>query len=141
MKNDYIRIMLVDDHQLVRESWKLLLENNPRFQVIADCDNGNAALEQFQSHHPDIMLVDINMSPVNGFELTRRIIETMPMAKIIGLSVHNQPKYATRMMELGARGFLTKTSPLEEINRGILAVHRGEHYICEEVRLNMPPSE
>ena len=80
MKNDYIRIMLVDDHQLVRESWKLLLENNPRFQVIADCDNGNAALEQFQSHHPDIMLVDINMSPVNGFELTRRILETMPMA-------------------------------------------------------------
>ena len=116
MKNDYIRIMLVDDHQLVRESFKLLLENNPRFQVIADCDNGNAALEQFQS-------------------------ETMPMAKIIGLSVHNQAKYATRMMELGARGFLTKTSPLEEINRGILAVHRGEHYICEEVRLNMPPSE
>ncbi|MBL7725175.1 MAG: response regulator transcription factor [Chitinophagaceae bacterium] len=141
MSNEPIRIMLVDDHQLVRESWKMLLENNPRFHVVADCDNGNTALEQLQLLRPDIMLIDINMSPINGFDITRRIIETMPQARIIGLSVHNQPKYATRMMELGARGFLTKTSPMEEINEGILAVHRGEYYICEEIRRNLPPSE
>jgi DNA-binding NarL/FixJ family response regulator len=133
--------MLVDDHKIVRKSWKSLLENNPRFQVIADCDNGQAAIEQAEKLIPDIMLVDINMSPLNGFAVTERIMETTPSIKVIGLSVNNQPKYAVRMVELGAKGYLTKTSSLEEINHGILEVHRGEFYICEEVARNMPSAE
>ncbi|MBI3137554.1 MAG: response regulator transcription factor [Sphingobacteriales bacterium] len=141
MKEKPIRIMLVDDHPLVRASWKLLLENNPRFLVTADCSSGPSALEQLTLAKPEIMLVDINMSPMNGFKVTRSVLEKMPSVKIIGLSVHNQPKYAIRMLQLGARGFLTKTSTLEEINAGILAVHRGEMYICEEVKRNMPPAE
>jgi two-component system, NarL family, invasion response regulator UvrY len=141
MSNEPIRIMLVDDHKIVRKSWKSLLENNPRFTVIADCDNGQSAIEQAEQLIPDIMLVDINMSPLNGFAVTERIMETTPSIKIIGLSVNNQPKYAVRMVELGARGYLTKTSSLEEINHGIMEVHRGEFYICEEVTRNMPASE
>ena len=141
MIKNSIRIMLVDDHQLVRESWKMLLEKNPRFHVIADCANGQMALEQILTLRPDIMLVDINMSPMNGFAITKSVLDILPSIRIIGLSVHNQPKYALRMMELGAKGFLTKTSTLEEINHGILAVHKGESYICEEVRKNMHPSE
>ena len=141
MSKTPIRIILVDDHKLVRQSWKMLLENNPLFIVIADCDNGELAIEQAQKLVPDVMLVDINMSPLNGFEVTERIMETTPSIKIIGLSVNNQPKYAAKMMELGARGYLTKTSTLEEISYGIIEVDRGELYICEEVRKNMPPSE
>lgn len=141
MNNAPIRIVLVDDHKLVRESWKILLENNPCFKVIADCDNGYTAIEHAENLIPDIMLVDINMTPMNGFAVTERILETMPSMKIIGMSVNNQPKYAVRMVELGARGYLTKTSSLEEINHGILEVHKGEFYICDEVRKNMPPSE
>lgn len=141
MSNDPIRIILVDDHKLVRESWKILLENNPRFRVIADCDNGHTAVENAEKLIPDVMLVDINMSPMNGFAVTERILETMPSMKIIGMSVNNQPKYAVRMVELGARGYLTKTSSLEEINHGIMEVYNGEFYICDEVRKNMPPSE
>jgi DNA-binding NarL/FixJ family response regulator len=141
MSKEPIRIMLVDDHQIVRKSWKSLLENNPRFQVIADCDNGQSAIEQAEELIPDIMLVDINMSPLNGFTVTERVLETTPSIKIIGLSVNNQPKYAIKMVELGARGYLTKTSSLEEINHGILEVHKGEFYICEEVTRNMPASE
>ena len=141
MSNEPIRIMLVDDHQIVRQSWKSLLENNPRFKVIADCDNGESAIEQAEKLIPDIMLVDINMSPLNGFAVTERIMETTPSIKIIGLSVNNQPKYAIRMIELGARGYLTKTSSLEEINHGIIEVHKGEFYICEEVARNMPAPE
>jgi DNA-binding NarL/FixJ family response regulator len=136
-----IRIMLVDDHKIVRKSWKALLENNPRFTVIADCDNGQSAIEQAEVLIPDIMLVDINMSPLNGFAVTERVLETTPSIKIIGLSVNNQPKYAIRMVELGAKGYLTKTSSLEEINHGIMEVYRGEFYICEEVTRNMPASE
>ncbi len=141
MNKEPIRIMLVDDHKIVRKSWKSLLENNPRFQVIADCDNGQSAIEQAEELIPDIMLVDINMSPLNGFSVTERIMETTPSIKVIGLSVNNQPKYAIRMVELGARGYLTKTSSLEEINHGIMEVHKGEFYICEEVTRNMPASE
>ena len=141
MNKELIRIMLVDDHKIVRKSWKNLLENNPRFQVIADCDNGQTAIEQAEELIPDIMLVDINMSPLNGFTVTERVLETNPAIKIIGLSVNNQPKYAIKMVELGARGYLTKTSSLEEINHGILEVHKGEFYICEEVTRNMPAAE
>ena len=141
MNKEPIRIMLVDDHPIVRKSWKSLLENNPLFQVIADCDNGQSAIEQAGKLIPEIMLVDINMSPLNGFTVTERVLETTPSIKIIGLSVNNQPKYAIKMMELGARGYLTKTSSLEEINHGILEVHKGEVYICEEVTRNIPPSD
>jgi two-component system, NarL family, invasion response regulator UvrY len=87
---------------------------------------------------PDIILVDINMTPLNGFVVAERIIEKNSSVKVIGLSVNNQPKYAVKMIELGARGYLTKTSSLEEINHGILQVYSGELYICEEVIKDMP---
>lgn len=135
-----IRIVLADDHQMIRESWRMLLENNPRFKVVADCANGQEAISSTKMHQPDILLIDINMHPVNGFEVTRQVADEMPRVRIIGMSVNNQPKYATKMMELGAHGYLTKTSTLEEIHHGILEVYLGKRYICEEVRLHMPPS-
>lgn len=138
MNSAQIRIIIVDDHKMIRESWKTLLENNPRFKVIADCDNGLTALGQASELMPDIMLVDINMSPENGFEVARHVNLEFPSIKVIGLSVNNQPKYAVRMLELGARGYLTKTTSLEEINHGINEVHNGNVYICEEVRKFMP---
>lgn len=139
MANDPISIVLVDDHKLVRKSWKALLENNPRFRVVADCDNGDEAIKKAEEYRPDIMLVDINMSPLNGFMVTERVLDKVPSIKIMGLSVNNQPKYADKMISLGARGYLTKTSPLEEINHGITEVHNGKIYICEEVKRFMPP--
>lgn len=141
MRNETISIILVDDHKLVRQSWKMLLENNPRLKVVADCENGETALEETEKHSPDIILVDINMSPDNGFIITEKILRLLPSTKIIGLSANNQPKYAARMVELGARGYLTKTSSLEEINHGIEEVHEGRVYICKEIKKHMPPSE
>jgi len=135
MRKEQIRIILVDDHKLVRQSWKMLLENNPRMEVVADCENGTTAIEQAQKLSPDIILVDINMSPDNGFIITEKLVQ------MIGLSANNQPKYASRMMELGARGYLTKTSSLEEINHGINEVNEGRFYICNEIKKHLPPSE
>lgn len=135
-----IRIVLADDHKLIRESWRMLLENNPRFSVIADCANGKDAIECAGLHLPDIMLVDINMHPVNGFEVIRQVTALYPAIRLIGMSVHNQPRYATRMMELGAKGYLTKSSPMEEIHHCIQEVLNGQSYICEEVRNMMPPN-
>ena len=137
MSKDLVRIILVDNHKLVRESWKLLLHNNANFKVIADCDNGQSAIGLVEENTPDILLIDINMKPMNGFEATEKMLKINPSLKIIGLSVHNQPRYASKLIELGAKGYLTKTSPLEEVNHCISEVYNGHHYICEEVRRNM----
>jgi len=139
MTNKPIRIILADDHKIVRESWKALLENNPRFKVVADCDNGTDAIEKAAELLPDIALVDINMSPLNGFSVTEAIATKTPSVKVIGLSANNQPKYALKMLELGASGYLTKTSSLEEILRGIQEVYDGKIYICEEIKRYMSP--
>lgn len=139
MINEPVRIILVDDHKLIRESWKMLLENNSGFKVIADCDNGYKAFELSMDLKPDILLVDINMSPINGFTLTEKITNEIPSIKVIGLSVSNQPKYASKMIALGAKGYLTKTSSLEEIQLGIRKVNSGEIYICEEIKSKVAP--
>ena len=119
----------------------MLLDNNPRFQVISICENGQSAIEEAQKLNPDIMLIDVNMSPVNGFTVTEKVMQLKLPVKIIGLSINNQFTYANRLLGLGARGFITKTSSLEEINHGILEVYNGECYICKEVRKNMLPGE
>src|SRR5882724_8383079 len=136
-----IRIVLVDDHKLMRESWKMILEHNPRFKVIADCENGLSAIEQAGKLKPEIMLVDINMSPMNGFDLTENIREKFPSIKVIGMSVNNLPAYAMRMMKSGACGYLTKTSSTDEIAHGILHVYDGKKYICNEIKKHLPPEE
>jgi two-component system invasion response regulator UvrY len=141
MSNVPIRIILVDDHKIIRESWKMLLESNPLFQVITVCEDGQSAIEEARKQNPDIMLVDVNMSPVNGFTVTEKIMETNPSIKIIGLSISNQPMYANRMLELGAKGFITKTSPIDEVNHCILEVYKGERYICNEMKRNIPPEK
>jgi len=136
-----IRIILVDDHKIVRETWKMLLDNNQQFYVIAICEDSKSAIEEAQNHSPDVMLVDVNMSPVSGFVLTQKIMEINPSIKIIGMSISNQPRFAQQMLESGAVGYITKTSSLDEIYHCILEVYKGERYICEEIRKNMPPGE
>ena len=131
-----IRIILVDDHRAVRESWKFLLEKDERFSVIALCEDGLDAIEQAHRLVPDVMLMDINMNHVNGFEATQKITEKTPSVKIIGLSVNNHPGYAAKMLDLGAKGFVTKSSPFTELTLAILKVYEGEDYICDEIRSN-----
>jgi two-component system, NarL family, invasion response regulator UvrY len=132
-----IRIILVDDHELVRGSWKLLLKQNTRFSIIAECKNGAEAIEEVLRLEPDIILMDINMSPVDGLEATEKITQKNPSAKIIGLSINSQAVYAKRMLKAGARGYVTKNSTLHEMTHAIMEVHNGRQYICEEVREKM----
>ena len=132
-----IRIIIVDDHELVLNSWKDLLEKNPRFKVIAGCLDGHEAIDKTIKLAPDIILVDIKMKPLNGFQVAEKLNEKMPDVKVIGMSVNNQPNYANKMMELGARGYLTKTSTLEEISHAICEIYEGRNYVCEEIRSKM----
>jgi len=129
-----IRIILVDDNEAIRESWKFLLEKDQRFKIIAQCEDGRDAIEKAHRLLPDIMLMDINMNKINGFEATQQISESSPSVKIIGLSVNIHPAYAAKMLRLGAKGFVTKSSPFAELTTAILKVNQGENYVCDEIR-------
>ena len=134
MQQSRIRIVIVDDHQMVRETWRFLLEKEARIEVIAECASGSEAIETALGLLPDIMLMDINMFPINGFEATRKIVKTCPTVKIIGFSVNTQLGYARNMLQLGAKGFVTKNITMEEMLEAILEVYNGKTYLCKELR-------
>jgi two-component system, NarL family, invasion response regulator UvrY len=134
MLTNPIRIILVDDHKLARESIGQLLGFDARFSVIKECDNGHDAILEARQLRPDIMLVDVNMDPINGFEVVKSVMETNPDTKIIGISVNNLMAYANRMIELGARGFITKGTTLDEMTNAIIKVYEGERYVSKDVR-------
>ncbi len=141
MKSERIRIVIADDHPMIRETWKLLLEQDKRFTVIAQCGNGAEAIDAAINFAPDIILMDINMRPVNGFEATRKIVKQTSLVKIIAMSVNNQPSYARNMLRLGAKGYVTKNSSKEEMTKAIITVYNGGKYICEEVKSKMQDPE
>jgi two-component system invasion response regulator UvrY len=138
MSTDPIRIILVDDHKLARESLGLLLGFDARFSIVKECDNGHDAIKQAEKLRPDVMLVDVNMDPINGFEVVKSVLESNPATKIIGISVNNHPMYASRMLALGARGFVTKGSSLDEMTHAIMEVHNGRQYLSTDIRGHVP---
>jgi DNA-binding NarL/FixJ family response regulator len=129
-----ISILIADDHKLIRETWSFILNNDPRFQVIAQCCNGEEAVLLSQQLRPKVVLIDINMSPMNGIEATEQIRKFSPASKIIGVSMHSQPAYVKKLLKLGAHGYVTKNSPQQEMFEAIMEVCKGNRYICTEVK-------
>lgn len=129
-----ITILIVDDHKLIRDTWSFILNSDDRFRVIAETDSGQQAIELASTNHPEIILMDINMSPMNGFEATKEIRKISPSSKIIGVSMHSQPAYAKKMLQMGAQGYITKNSSKEEMIIAITEVASGHKYICNEVK-------
>lgn len=129
-----ITIMIVDDHTLIRETWSFLLGRNEGFEVIAEVGDGQRAIEIARDKRPSIVLLDINMSPLNGFDILKMIRKLSPGSKVIAVSMHSQPSYAKKMLRLGARGYLTKNSPRQEMIDAIKEVYDGQTYICQEVK-------
>jgi DNA-binding NarL/FixJ family response regulator len=129
-----ITILLVDDHKLIRDSWSFILNSDSRFQVIGETSNADEAVEVARTKKPDIVLMDINMTPVNGFEATKLVRKFSPGSKIIGISMHSMPAYARRMLQIGAMGYVTKNSSKDELINSIVEVYGGKKYICEEVK-------
>ncbi|MCM5527852.1 response regulator transcription factor [Parasegetibacter sp. NRK P23] len=134
MSAEKISILIADDHKLIRETWTFILNSDARFKVIAECSNGDDAIEIAKAQRPNIVLMDINMSPTTGIEATQQIRKVSPATKIIGVSMHSQPAYAKKMLSIGARGYVTKNSSREEMIKAILEVHGGNKYICDEVK-------
>jgi DNA-binding NarL/FixJ family response regulator len=128
-----INILFVDDHPLIRKAWKFILNQDPRFNLIGECDNGEQAVTLATQLCPDIVIMDIRMRGMSGIEATQLIRKSCPNAKIIGLSYHMLPEYAEEMIRNGAMGYLTKISSREEIFKAIVEVQKGKTYICEEM--------
>ncbi len=129
-----ISILIADDHKLIRETWTYILNRDSRFKVIGSCSNSEEAVEMSELKHPDVVLMDINMVPFSGIEATRRIRESSPDTRIIGVTMHSQPAYAKKMMQLGASGYVTKNSSREEMVNAIVEVSKGNKFVCEEMR-------
>jgi DNA-binding NarL/FixJ family response regulator len=131
---DKITILLVDDHKLVRESWSFILNSDSRFQVIGETSDVEEAVEIAKRQKPKIVLMDINMSPINGFEGTKLMRKYSPGSRIIGISMHSMPAYARRMLQTGAMGYITKNSSKDEMLKAIIEVNDGKKYVCDEVK-------
>lgn len=129
-----IKIVIVDDHRLVRETWSFILNSDPRFKVIGDCASGEEALLKIPRLKPDIVIMDINLPGINGIEATEKLCAPGAPFKVLGVSLHVQPKYAYKMLQAGALGYVTKNSAKEEMFKAVLEAMAGRVYICDEVR-------
>lgn len=121
-----IRIVIADDHTLVREGTRQLLAKYSDVEVVAAAADGEAAVDQIARHRPDVALIDISMPGMNGIEVTRTIKATVPGVAILILTVHDEPGYIRAMIDAGAAGYLLKNVGESELVEAIRAVHAGE---------------
>ena len=128
-----IRLMIVDDHDVVRTGIKNVLNVIDGIDVIAEACNGEQAIELARSKKPDVVLMDISMPGISGLEATRRITASFPAIRVIALTVHEEIPFPTCLLEAGASGYLTKGSDVREIINAINTVHRGQQYLTRDV--------
>lgn len=132
-----IKVLLVDDHELVRSGIEALLNSVEDVEVVAVSDCGEAALEMIEKSTPDVVLMDVNMPGMGGVEACRRIIGTHPEIKVIGLSVHDRGSVPHQLLKQGVVGFVSKSSPVNEMVNAIREVMSGRRYLCPDVANNL----
>lgn len=124
-----IKVMLVDDHSMIREGLKQLLELEGEFEVVEEASDGGDCIEKLQIIKPDILLLDINMPVMNGLEVLQKIRDMKWELKILLLTVHNEVEYLLKAVDIGANGYLLKDSESLELKKAIISVVNGEDYI------------
>ena len=128
-----ISVLLTDDHALVRSGIKRLLEDSKQVRIIGEAESGEEGVKLAQQLEPDVILMDVNMPGIGGVEACRRILQRNPRQKIIVLTIHNEQTFPKRMLEIGARGYLTKECGVDEMISAIVQVHRGGAYIAPSI--------
>ena len=128
-----VNVVIADDHRLVREAWALLLKRDKRISITGIFDNGQAVIDLCREKCPDVILMDINMEPINGVEATREIKNFCQSVHIIGISVHTDLSYVNALLQAGASGYVTKNSSGSEMIHAIFEVMNGKQYICKEI--------
>jgi DNA-binding NarL/FixJ family response regulator len=128
-----IRIMLVDDHAVVRAGFRRLLEQEPGIRVVAETDSGERAYLLYVEHAPDVVVLDLSMPGISGFEIIRRITERQSDARILVFSMHEDASLAVRAIQLGARGYVTKSNAPEVLAAAVAEVAAGRVFLSDDV--------
>lgn len=138
-----IKVMVVDDHELVRTGITRILNDAPGIQVIGEAGSGEEAVITASRHKPDVLLMDVSMPGIGGLEATRKLVQSDPSLRVIVVSVHSDEPFPSRMLQAGASGYLTKGCAVDEIIAAIKAVHAGDRYIgadvAQKLALKMTP--
>jgi len=128
-----VRIMLVDDHAIVRAGFRRLLEQHPNLQVVAEAADADRAYALFIEHEPDVIVMDVSMRGVSGLDSIRRIITRRPAARILVFTMHEDASLAERAIQLGARGYVTKSSPPETLATAVSEVAAGKLALSPDI--------
>jgi two-component system NarL family response regulator len=140
MAKPVIRILLVDDHYVVRTGLRAILEDEPDLSVAAEAEDGRQAVELFRVHRPDVVLMDLRMPGLDGVEATRRIREEFPQARVIMLTTYDGDQDIHRAVRAGACGYVLKDLTGSELIRAVKAVHVGKTYMPEAVASRLAES-
>ncbi len=132
-----IKVLIVDDHELVRMGIRLLLDNADHIDVVAEAHDGDTALKAVKAHHPDVILLDMKMPGMDGWEVTRRLKQIKNNIRIIVLTAVTTDPLPTKLLQLGAMGYLTKDSAAEEMLQAIQKVFEGEQYLSAPIAQKM----
>lgn len=128
-----IRILLADDHRMVRQGFRLILESQGDMEVIGEAGNGREAVELARSLEPDVIVMDVTMPELNGIEATRRIREDLPLVRIVALSVHRDGVYVREILRAGAEGYILKESADSELLAAVRTVAAGQSYLSSQI--------
>lgn len=128
-----IKVLLADDHVVVRDGLRLILEADGDMTVVGDAANGREAVRMARELHPDVVLMDIAMPELNGIDATQRVREQCPSSQVVILSMHATTEHVHRALQAGARGYLLKESAGQEVAAAIRAVHDGHRYLSERI--------
>lgn len=133
MSTNPIKVMLVDDHAVVRMGFRLLLQGSDDIDVIGEAHSGEEAIKQFQELAPDVLIMDISMPGIGGLEAIGRVLAKNPQQKILVLSAHEDVMHARRVIKAGAAGYVTKRSAADVLMQAIRAVHKGQIYLESDI--------
>jgi len=128
-----IRVLLAEDHAMVREGLRLLIEKQPDIELIYEAEDGRAAVEHVRELLPDIVIMDITMPNLNGVEATRQIVNEFPQVKVIALSVHSNRRFVADMLGAGAAGYVLKECLFGELVQAIQDVNAGKSYLSSRI--------
>ncbi len=128
-----IKILLVDDHTVVRKGIRMILSAQPDMEVVAEAKNGLEATVEAKRTQPDVVIMDVNMEGLNGIEGTRRVAEVSPRSRVLALSMHRDAVYVREMLRAGAKGYLVKDADDDALLDAVRAVARGEAYLSPSV--------
>ncbi|HKK24477.1 MAG TPA: response regulator transcription factor [Gracilimonas sp.] len=127
-----INIGIVDDHKIVRDGVKVMVEDHPGFDIICEAENGKEAIEQCSNHNVDVLIMDITMPVMDGIEATRVIKENHPDIKILALTMLSEDQHIRKMIKAGASGYILKNSGKQELIKAIESIIEGKHYFSND---------